>query len=61
MNNVDNEVFRKAALANNSYREGFSIENYSKNLSIYVQVMNIYVDFFKEFWYRDDVDKLTNI
>lgn len=57
MNNVDNEVFRKAALANNSYREGSSIENYSKNLSVYVQVMNIYVDFFKEFWYRDDVDK----
>lgn len=57
LNKVDNELVRNVVLSNNSYREGSSIETYSKNLSVYVQVMNIYVDFFKEFWYKDNLGK----
>lgn len=56
-NNLDNVVFRKTVLSNNSYREGSLVENYFHNLTIYIQVMKIYVDFFTDYWYKDNVAK----
>lgn len=56
-NNRDNVDFRKTVLSNNSYREGSSVENYFHNLNIYGQVMKIYVDFFTDYWYKDNVEK----
>lgn len=61
MNYYDNVLIRNNALLNNSYREESSIEDYFHNLTIYVQVMKIYVDFFTEFWYKDDVDQTNKM
>lgn len=60
-NNLDNVVFRKTVLSNNSYREGSSVENYFHNLTIYIQVMKIYVDFFTDYWYKDNVEKTNEM
>lgn len=61
MNRGDNVAVRRAALENNSYREYSTIEEYSSRLSIYLQVMRIYVDFFTEYWHKDNVDKTNEM
>ncbi len=50
-------IIREPALKNNPYREGATIDAYSRNLNVYVQIMNIYVDFFSDHWYKGNVDK----
>lgn len=57
LNFGDNYVTRMEKLSNNPYREGLSIEDYLHNLNIYAQIMKIYVDFFTEYWYEDNVEK----
>ena len=52
-----NYVTRMEKLSDNPYREGLSIEDYLHNLNIYAQIMKIYVDFFTEYWYEDNVEK----
>lgn len=57
LNFDDNKVTRMEKLSDNPYREGLSIEDYLHNLNIYAQIMKIYVDFFTEYWYEDNVEK----
>lgn len=57
LNFGDNYVTRMEKLSDNPYREGLSIEDYLHNLNIYAQIMKIYVDFFTEYWYEDNVEK----
>ena len=57
LNFGDNYVTRMEKLSDNPYREGLSIEDYLHNLNIYAQTMKIYVDFFTEYWYEDNVEK----
>ena len=57
LNFGDNYVTRMETLSDNPYREGLSIEDYLHNLNIYAQIMKIYVDFFTEYWYEDNVEK----
>lgn len=57
LNYGDNKVTRMEKLSDNPYREGLSIEDYLHNLNIYAQIMKIYVDFFTEYWYEDNVEK----
>lgn len=57
LNFGDNKVTRMEKLSDNPYREGLSIEDYLHNLNIYAQIMKIYVDFFTEYWYEDNVEK----
>ena len=57
LNFGDNYVTRMEKLFDNPYREGLSIEDYLHNLNIYAQIMKIYVDFFTEYWYKDNVEK----
>ena len=57
LNFGDNYVTRMEKLFDNPYREGSSIEDYLHNLNIYAQIMKIYVDFFTEYWYEDNVEK----
>ena len=57
LNFGDNYVTRMEKLSDNPYREGSSIEDYLHNLNIYAQIMKIYVDFFTEYWYEDNVEK----
>ena len=57
LNFDDNKVTRMEKLSDNPYREGSSIEDYLHNLNIYAQIMKIYVDFFTEYWYEDNVEK----
>ena len=57
LNFGDNKVTRMEKLPDNPYREGSSIEDYLHNLNIYAQIIKIYVDFFTEYWYEDNVEK----
>jgi hypothetical protein len=57
LNFGDNYVTRMEKLSDNPYREGSSVEDYLHNLNIYAQIMKIYVDFFTEYWYEDNVEK----
>lgn len=58
MNQGDNEILiRETALTNNPYRQGATITAYANNLNIYAQIREIYVDFFREYWYKDNIDK----
>ena len=57
LNFDDNKVTRMEKLSDKPYREGLSIEDYLHNLNIYAQIMKIYVDFFTEYWYEDNVEK----
>ena len=57
LNFSDNYVTRMEKLSDNPYREGLSIEDYLHNLNIYAQIIKIYVDFFTEYWYEDNVEK----
>ena len=57
LNFGDNYVTRMEKLSDNPYREGSSIEDYLHNLNIYAQIIKIYVDFFTEYWYEDNVEK----
>ena len=58
MNQGDNEILiRETALTSNPYRQGSTIAAYANNLNIYAQIREIYVDFFKKYWYKDNVDK----
>ena len=57
LNYGDNIIGRIKTSSNNPYREGSSVEDYFHNLTIYVQVMKIYVDFFTDYWYKDNVAK----
>ena len=57
LNFGDNYVTRMEKLSDNPYREGLSIEDYLHNLNIYAQIIKIYVDFFTEYWYEDNVEK----
>ena len=61
LNYGDNKMTRMEKLSNNPYREGSSIEDYLHNLNIYVQIMKIYVDFFTEYWYEDNVEKTNEM
>ena len=61
LNFGDNYVTRMEKLSDNPYREGLSIEDYLHNLNIYAQVMKIYVCFFSDYWYKDDVDKTNEM
>ena len=61
LNFGDNKVTRMEKLSDNPYREGSSIEDYLHNLNIYAQIMKIYVDFFTEYWYEDNVDKTNEM
>lgn len=58
MNQGDNEILiRETALTSNTYRQGSAIAAYANNLNIYAQIREIYVDFFRKYWYKDNVDK----
>ena len=61
LNFDDNKVTRMEKLSDNPYREGLSIEDYLHNLNIYAQIMKIYVDFFTEHWYEDNVEKTNEM
>jgi hypothetical protein len=61
LNFGDNYVTRMEKLSGNPYREGLSIEDYLHNLNIYAQIMKIYVDFFTEYWYEDNVEKTNEM
>lgn len=61
LNFGDNYVTRMEKLFDNPYREGLSIEDYLHNLNIYAQIMKIYVDFFTEYWYKDNVEKTNKM
>ena len=61
LNFGDNYVTRMEKLSDNPYREGLSIEDYLHNLNIYAQMMKIYVDFFTEYWYEDNVEKTNEM
>lgn len=61
LNFGDNYVTRMEKLSDNPYREGSSIEDYLHNLNIYAQIMKIYVDFFTEYWYEDNVEKTNEM
>ena len=61
LNFDDNKVTRMEKLSDNPYREGSSIEDYLHNLNIYAQIMKIYVDFFTEYWYKDNVEKTNKM
>lgn len=61
LNFDDNKVTRMEKLSDNPYREGLSIEDYLHNLNIYAQIMKIYVDFFTEYWYEDNVEKTNEM
>ena len=61
LNFGDNYVTRMEKLSDNPYREGLSIEDYLHNLNIYAQIMKIYVDFFTEYWYEDNVEKTNEM
>ena len=61
LNFDDNKVTRMEKLSDNPYREGSSIEDYLHNLNIYAQIMKIYVDFFTEYWYEDNVEKTNEM
>lgn len=61
LNFGDNKVTRMEKLSDNPYREGLSIEDYLHNLNIYAQIMKIYVDFFTEYWYEDNVEKTNEM
>lgn len=61
LNYGDNIIGRIKTLSDNPYREGSSVEDYLHNLNIYAQVMKIYVCFFSDYWYKDDVDKTNEM
>ena len=61
LNHGDNILRRIKTSSNNPYREGSSVEDYFHNLTIYVQVMKIYVDFFTDYWYKDNVEKTNEM
>ena len=61
LNHGDNIIGRIKTLSDNPYREGSSVEDYLHNLNIYAQVMKIYVCFFSDYWYKDDVDKTNEM
>ena len=61
LNYGDNKMTRMEKLSDNPYREGLSVEDYLHNLNIYVQIMKIYVDFFTEYWYEDNVEKTNEM
>ena len=61
LNYGDNKMTRMEKLSDNPYREGLSIEDYLHNLNIYAQMMKIYVDFFTEYWYEDNVEKTNEM
>ena len=61
LNYGDNVLTRMEAVSDNPYREGLSIEDYLHNLNIYAQIMKIYVDFFSEYWYKDNVEKTNEM
>ena len=61
LNYGDNKMTRMEKLSDNPYREGLSIEDYLHNLNIYAQIMKIYVDFFTEYWYEDNVEKTNEM
>jgi hypothetical protein len=61
LNFGDNYVTRMEKLSDNPYREGSSVEDYLHNLNIYAQIMKIYVDFFTEYWYEDNVEKTNEM
>ena len=61
LNYGDNKMTRMEKMSDNPYREGSSIEDYLHNLNIYVQIMKIYVDFFTEYWYEDNVEKTNEM
>ena len=61
LNYGDNKMTRMEKLSDNPYREGSSIEDYLHNLNIYAQIMKIYVDFFTEYWYEDNVEKTNEM
>ena len=61
LNHGDNIIGRIKSLSDNPYREGSSVEDYLHNLNIYAQVMKIYVCFFSDYWYKDDVDKTNEM
>ena len=61
LNHGDNILRRIKTSSDNPYREGSSVEDYLHNLNIYAQVMKIYVCFFSDYWYKDDVDKTNEM
>ena len=61
LNYGDNIIGRIKTLSDNPYREGSSVEDYLHNLNIYAQIMKIYVDFFTEYWYEDNVEKTNEM
>lgn len=61
LNYGDNRMTRMEKLSDNPYREGLSVEDYLHNLNIYAQIMKIYVDFFTEYWYEDNVEKTNEM
>ena len=61
LNYGDNKMTRMEKLSDNPYREGLSVEDYLHNLNIYAQIMKIYVDFFTEYWYEDNVEKTNEM
>ena len=61
LNHGDNILSRIKTSSNNPYRVGSSVEEYLHNLNIYAQVMKIYVCFFSDYWYKDNVEKTNEM
>lgn len=57
MNNADNIGIRMSRIQSNPYRENLSIEEYVQHLDVYTKVALSYVEFFKDYWYKDNVAK----
>lgn len=54
-------IIRNPSIVNNLYRENSTIEDYSRNLCLYAQVMDIYIEFFAKYWYKDNTAKTNQM
>ena len=61
INKGNNYVIRTCALKDNPYRKNLSTTEYVKYLDIYTRIVESYVKFFTDYWYKDDVEKTNEM
>ena len=61
MSRLDNAVFRRVVLNDNPYRENMAIDEYAMLLSVYEKVSISYVEFFIEYWCKDNVAQTNKL
>lgn len=60
-NDVNRTVFDKYKVPMASFREEHSIEEYATHLEAYRKISLSYVDFFKRYWFKDDVNETNRL